>query len=110
MNHRFFIIVICILLFLLWQTYSNNACDNDLEDADEEDGYSSAPLVEEEKPLPCYNLPGAEDTVVIIKTGSTEFTDKLPRHLNTTHALLPELPDLLRLWRDIRRSADHRRA
>jgi hypothetical protein len=28
--------------------------------------------------LPCRNLPGANDTVVILKTGSTEFQDKLP--------------------------------
>ncbi len=34
--------------------------------------------------LPCKHLPGAEDVLVIMKTGSTEFEDKLPIHLNTT--------------------------
>jgi hypothetical protein len=34
--------------------------------------------------LPCANLPGADDTVVILKTGSTELAFKLPVHLRTT--------------------------
>ena len=34
--------------------------------------------------LPCQKLPGAEDVVVIMRTGATEIQDKLPVHLNTT--------------------------
>jgi hypothetical protein len=34
--------------------------------------------------LPCSELPGANDTVVVMKTGSTELQDKLPVHLRTT--------------------------
>jgi hypothetical protein len=34
--------------------------------------------------LPCAHLPGADDTVVILKTGSTELPSKLPIHLKTT--------------------------
>lgn len=34
--------------------------------------------------FPCRDLPGANDTVVIMKTGSTEIRDKLPVHLSTT--------------------------
>jgi hypothetical protein len=34
--------------------------------------------------LPCAHLPGADDTVVILKTGSTELPSKLPVHLRTT--------------------------
>lgn len=34
--------------------------------------------------LPCRNLPGANDTLVIIKTGVTEFAHKLPVHIDTT--------------------------
>lgn len=32
----------------------------------------------------CRGLPGANDTVVVLKTGSTELEDKLPVHLKTT--------------------------
>lgn len=32
----------------------------------------------------CQGLPGANDTVVVLKTGSTELEDKLPVHLKTT--------------------------
>lgn len=34
--------------------------------------------------LPCSLIPGANDTVVILKTGSTELDTKLPVHLKTT--------------------------
>lgn len=34
--------------------------------------------------LPCKNLPGAEDVVVVMKTGSTEFADKVPVHITST--------------------------
>lgn len=34
--------------------------------------------------LPCIQLPLANDTLVVLKTGSTELQDKLPIHLNTT--------------------------
>jgi hypothetical protein len=39
--------------------------------------------------LPCKLLPGANDTVVILKTGSTELQDKLPIHLETTLRCYP---------------------
>ena len=39
--------------------------------------------------LPCRHLPGAEDVLVILKTGATEFEDKLPIHLNTTLRCYP---------------------
>jgi hypothetical protein len=39
--------------------------------------------------LPCKHLPGANDTVVILKTGSTELQDKLPVHLTTTLRCYP---------------------
>ena len=34
--------------------------------------------------LPCRHLPGASDTVVIMKTGVTELEDRLPPHLENT--------------------------
>ncbi|KAF7185252.1 hypothetical protein HII31_13527 [Pseudocercospora fuligena] len=39
--------------------------------------------------LPCRNMPGANETLVILKTGSTEIHDKLPVHLNTTLRCYP---------------------
>ena len=34
--------------------------------------------------LPCRDLPGADDVVVVMKTGVTQLEDKLPVHLETT--------------------------
>lgn len=39
--------------------------------------------------LPCYALPGANETVVVLRTGSTEIADKLPVHLSTTLSCYP---------------------
>lgn len=39
--------------------------------------------------LRCRDLPGASETVVIIKTGVTEFEHKLPVHLDTTLKCYP---------------------
>lgn len=37
----------------------------------------------------CRSLPGAEDTLVVIKTGVTEFEHKLPVHVDTTLKCYP---------------------
>ncbi|CAK1354717.1 hypothetical protein CB0940_01467 [Cercospora beticola] len=37
----------------------------------------------------CRHLPGADDTVVVMKTGGTELGHKLPIHLNTTLLCYP---------------------
>lgn len=34
--------------------------------------------------LPCQSLTGADDVLVIMRTGATELADKLPVHLDTT--------------------------
>lgn len=34
--------------------------------------------------IPCQLLKGAEDVIVVMRTGATEIKDKLPAHLNTT--------------------------
>jgi hypothetical protein len=41
--------------------------------------------------LPCQRLPGAEDVVVIMRTGATEIQDKLPIHFNTTFRCYPDV-------------------
>ena len=46
---------------------------------------------EHEEPLPCQKLPGAEDVVVIMRTGATEIQDKLPIHFNTTFRCYQDL-------------------
>ena len=38
---------------------------------------------------PCSELPGANDTLVILKTGATELQDKLPVHFHTTLLCYP---------------------
>lgn len=37
-----------------------------------------------ESAIPCQLLKGAEDVLVVMRTGATEIKDKLPAHLNTT--------------------------
>ena len=39
--------------------------------------------------LPCARLPGANDTLVVMRTGATEFQDKVPVHLSTTMRCYP---------------------
>lgn len=39
--------------------------------------------------LPCRDLPGANETVVVLKTGSTELKEKLTVHLSTTLRCYP---------------------
>jgi hypothetical protein len=38
---------------------------------------------------PCWSLPGANETVVILKSGSTEIAQRLPVHLSTTMQCYP---------------------
>lgn len=45
----------------------------------------------EEEELPCRNLPGADDVVVIMRTGATEIQDKLPVHFSTTFKCYSDL-------------------
>ena len=37
----------------------------------------------------CYDLPGADQTVVVMKTGATEFVDKFPVHIKSTLTCYP---------------------
>lgn len=48
-------------------------------------------LPETDEALPCQNLPGAEDVVVIMRTGATEIQDKLPVHFKTTFKCYSDL-------------------
>jgi hypothetical protein len=46
-------------------------------------------LFSSEDHVPCKDLPGANDTVLVFKTGSTELEDKLPILLSTTLRCYP---------------------
>lgn len=46
-------------------------------------GTFSTPLEPPQIP-PCQFLPGAEDILVVMRTGTTEIKDKLPAHIETT--------------------------
>jgi hypothetical protein len=40
-------------------------------------------------PLPCHSLPGANETLVVFRTGSTELASRLPTHLSTSMRCFP---------------------
>ncbi|KAF2169719.1 glycosyltransferase family 31 protein [Zasmidium cellare ATCC 36951] len=40
-------------------------------------------------PLRCRKLPGAADTLVVMKTGATDFTSQVPTHFDTTFVCAP---------------------
>ena len=78
----------CILVFLLvHRDYHTEPSitwsPDDYVEAADKHGLSNS------DPLPCRQLPGAEDVLVVLKTGATEFEDKLPIHLNTTLRCYP---------------------
>lgn len=81
---RFFLITsaCCILFFWYWQrdcaSPGSGALPPDYQSRTHEEGA-----------LPCRSLPGADDVLVTLKTGSTELEDKLPIHLNTTLRCYP---------------------
>ena len=57
---------------------------------DGQSGPSTTPAEPSDAP-PCRRLPGAEDVVVIMRTGATEIQDKLPIHFNTTFRCYKDL-------------------
>jgi hypothetical protein len=44
---------------------------------------------EEEEALPCQSLTGGQEVLVVMRTGATEISDKLPAHLSTTFKCYP---------------------
>lgn len=67
--------LICLALFVYWQTHSairlSQAMPPDFEKSNLSD-------------TPCSNLQGANDTLVVLRTGSTEIDDRLLVHLSTS--------------------------
>ena len=83
--HRVLIGVFVFLLFLLWQSGKLSSCTTNPRP----ETIPGPSHPREHLQLPCRSLPGANDTVVIVKTGSTELKDKLPIHFTTTLRCYP---------------------
>ncbi|CAD0110287.1 unnamed protein product [Aureobasidium uvarum] len=80
LRFRLLVAVVCFTGFTLW---NSSSLGNLLE-------IRSAPQIQPGEPdLSCRNLPGANDTLVVLKTGSTEIQDRLPIHFSTTLRCYP---------------------
>lgn len=77
------------LLFLLIFCYYSTTFLHQLYTERLKAGVPSLHLNTEDSHLPCWTLPGADSTLVILKTGSTELEAKLPVHLSTTLQCIP---------------------
>lgn len=93
-SRAFFLVVSGILLLLFWLSHRASPPDirNPLSKtskptSDFEIQKSQGPDLPD---LPCRSLPGTEDVLVVLKTGSTELEDKLPIHLRTTLKCYPD--------------------
>ena len=87
----FFLIASALCIFFFWLTHrsgtstpSTGGTSIPLDEA------PAASLFQHDSSLPCRTLPGSEDVLVIMKTGSTELEDKLPIHLKTTLRCYPQ--------------------
>ena len=72
---------LCSALFLLWNSYG--------PEPDERNAYRPLNNEPERPHLPCRSLAGANETLVVLKTGATELQDRLPVHLETTLRCYP---------------------
>jgi hypothetical protein len=50
---------------------------------------TTPPTPNEEEDLPCQKLQGGQDVLIVMRTGATEISDKLPAHLSTTFRCYP---------------------
>lgn len=80
-----FVSAVCLLLFCLTHRSSDFSSRRKFWTTTNHEG----PQNQRTPELPCRNMPGANDTLLILKTGSTELRDKLPVHLNTTLKCYP---------------------
>lgn len=73
--------LICLALFVYWHTHLAVLSSQATFQSDE--GITQPP-----KP-PCWGLRGSEDTVVVVRTGSTELEDRFRIHLSTSLRCFP---------------------
>lgn len=86
---------VVILLFLFWNKDSAKSYvrhqlapqNNEVADIDLPNLLGGI----EDTRLPCANLPGAADVVVVVKTGFTVAQKRLPMHIETTYRCIPNL-------------------
>ena len=88
------LIIFSVVAGSLWFTYGDHAARLSLnhelgvEDAKQPKKPSRKPLGKKPDtattPISCRDMPGADDVLVVLKTGSTELIHKLPVHINTT--------------------------
>jgi len=70
---------ICVILLVVWHSRDSW---HPIQSIDWHIGNSDGHLQ-------CWSLPGANDTLVIMRTGSTEMKDRLPIHFSTTLKCYP---------------------
>jgi hypothetical protein len=81
-----FTTLICLVLFVYWHTHLAIRSSQHPQATDQPDRIQEEP---EPPNPPCWNLPGSNDTVVIIRTGSTELEDRFRIHLSTSLRCFP---------------------
>lgn len=76
----------CLVLFVYWHTHLviRSASLSQVTDQPDQEVPEPAP-----SNPPCWNLSGSNDTVVIIRTGSTELEDRFRIHLSTSLLCFP---------------------
>ena len=87
---HFFLVASAVCIFLFWITHRGSAHPRDGKRVTTSQPKASPESFSNSQgELPCRSLPGAEDVLVVLKTGSTEIQDKLPIHVNTTLRCYP---------------------
>jgi hypothetical protein len=79
--------LICLALLVYWHTHSAIRSSTLPKATDQPDQIQEDP--ERPKNPPCWNIPGSTDTVVILRTGSTELEDRFRIHLSTSLRCYP---------------------
>ncbi|KAM0715296.1 hypothetical protein Q7P37_008794 [Cladosporium fusiforme] len=74
-----FVLFICIAFFIYWHTYLAI-----------QSSQVTPELSGDPPDLPCQNLQGADETLVILRTGSTELDDRFSIHLSTSLRCFPQ--------------------
>ncbi|KAF2091821.1 glycosyltransferase family 31 protein [Saccharata proteae CBS 121410] len=77
-----------LLCFVVWQNLGF-ALQAVLDAISTETTSSNALHRPDSSPLPCRDIDGADDVLVVMKTGATELRKKLPVHFNTTFRCTP---------------------
>lgn len=72
------ILLICLILFIYWHTHLTIQL-----------AQAAPGLKKESRNLPCRDLQGANETLVILRTGSTELDDRFAAHLSTSLRCFP---------------------